>query len=124
MSVDYIRQLKRRIAVNSKAKQPFSLPYFVDGFSNCVREMQNYTLLEKWSADMREYNSRLTSHLTARLQLFLNEPIMKYQGIPASLPWDYVDANSVCNNNPGSSNYQQTTIVQPSTFQILNYTSR
>ncbi|EFO20822.2 hypothetical protein LOAG_07668 [Loa loa] len=77
MSVDYIRQLKRRIAVNSKAKQPFSLPYFVDGFSNCVREMQNYTLLEKWSADMREYNSRLTSHLTARLQLFLNEPIMK-----------------------------------------------
>ncbi|VBB28434.1 unnamed protein product [Acanthocheilonema viteae] len=77
MSVAYIRQLKRRIAANNKTKQAFSLPYFVDGFSDCVREMQNYTLLEKWPDDFREYNNRLTSHLNARLQLLISEPVMK-----------------------------------------------
>uniref|UniRef100_A0A0R3RLK2 BHLH domain-containing protein n=1 Tax=Elaeophora elaphi TaxID=1147741 RepID=A0A0R3RLK2_9BILA len=76
MSVAYIRQLKKRIAANNKAKQVFSLPHFVDGFSDCVREMQNYTLLEKWPDDLQEYNNRLTSHLNARLQLLISEPVM------------------------------------------------
>ncbi|VDK63032.1 unnamed protein product [Onchocerca ochengi] len=76
MSVAYIKQLRRRIAAHNKAEQAFLSPDFVDGFLDCVREMQNYTLLEKWPADLREYNNRLRSHLNARLQL-LSKSIMK-----------------------------------------------
>ncbi|KAL3982095.1 Helix-loop-helix DNA-binding domain family protein [Acanthocheilonema viteae] len=121
MSVAYIRQLKRRIAANNKTKQAFSLPYFVDGFSDCVREMQNYTLLEKWPDDFREYNNRLTSHLNARLQLLISEPVMKYHRMSVSFPWDHTDENSVRHSNPACNSYQ--TIIHPSTFQILNHTT-
>ncbi|VDM20935.1 unnamed protein product [Wuchereria bancrofti] len=123
MSVAYIRQLRRRIAANSKAKKVFSLPYFVDGFSNCVREMQNYTLLEKWPVNLREYNNRLTSHLNARLHLLISEPAMKYQRMSASLPCYCIGANRVYYNSHAYSNYQQTKIMQPSTFEILNHTT-
>nr|CDQ00881.1 BMA-LIN-22, isoform c [Brugia malayi] len=123
MSVAYIRQLRRCIAANSKAKKVFSLPYFVDGFSNCVREMQNYTLLEKWPVDLREYNNRLTSHLNARLHLLISEPAMKHETMSASLLCDCTGANIMYYNNHAYNNYQQTKIMQPSTFEILNHTN-
>ncbi|VDO35062.1 unnamed protein product [Onchocerca flexuosa] len=75
MSVAYIKQL-RCIAAYNKAEQAFSSPDFVDGFSDCMSEMQNYTLLENWTADLREYNNRLRSHLNGRLQL-LSKSVMK-----------------------------------------------
>uniref|UniRef100_A0A915Q510 BHLH domain-containing protein n=1 Tax=Setaria digitata TaxID=48799 RepID=A0A915Q510_9BILA len=77
MSVAYIKQLRRRVATHNKMKQSLSLPYFVDGFSDCVREIQNYTTLHNWPADFREYNNRLTNHLTARLRLLISELNMK-----------------------------------------------
>ncbi|OZC09932.1 hypothetical protein X798_03038 [Onchocerca flexuosa] len=78
-----------------------------------MSEMQNYTLLENWTADLREYNNRLRSHLNGRLQL-LSKSVMK----------DYNGADSVYHNNRVCSSNQETMTTQPSIFQILNHKTR
>ncbi|CAG9533108.1 unnamed protein product [Cercopithifilaria johnstoni] len=72
----------------------------------------------------RKRRARINKCLFEIKQMLVDDIKNEYRRILASFPWDYTGENSVHHNNPECNNYQQTTIMQPSSFQILNHTTR
>ncbi|VDM46872.1 unnamed protein product [Toxocara canis] len=73
MSVAYMRQLQKQ-TLQTGIEDPLGSSQFIEGFSECLKEVEKFNAANTLPSAVQEHNARLSDHLTVRLQTLVENP--------------------------------------------------
>uniref|UniRef100_F1L6R0 Transcription factor HES-1 n=1 Tax=Ascaris suum TaxID=6253 RepID=F1L6R0_ASCSU len=79
MSVAYMRQLQKKV-LQTSVEDVLPSSQFIEGFSECLKEMQKFNANANLSSEVQQHNAKLNGYITAHLHSLTQDSRAKLSG--------------------------------------------